>query len=176
MSGWKHIVSTVAPVLASALGGPLAGVAVRALSTAILGKDDGTEQEVEHALLNATPDQLLAIKKADQDFAVRMKELGVDLERVNAEDRVSARGMQVQVRSWLPPSLALLVTAGYFAVLGYMLRFGLPKEVAGNEALLLILGGLSGSFATIIAFYFGSSSGSQSKDATLRATVVNGRS
>lgn len=172
---WKNLVRTVAPVLASALGSPLAGMAVSAISTAILGRPDGTEAEVETAMFSATPDQLLALKKANHEFALRMKELDIDLERINAEDRRSARTMQVETRSWIPAVLALLVTAGYFGVLGYMLRFGLPKEVVGNEALLLILGGLSTAWATVIAFFFGSSVSSRAKDTTIQANAANGK-
>lgn len=172
---WKKLVGVVAPGLATALGGPLAGMAVKAISGAILGRDDASEAEVEQAMLSATPEQLLALKKADQEFLVRMRELDIDLERVNAGDRTSARQMQVETRSWIPGTLAMLVTIGYFGALGVMLKWGLPKEVAGNEALLLIMGGLSTAFATLIAFYFGSSASSRAKDDTLQASVRNGK-
>mgnify|MGYP001562219202 CR=1 FL=1 len=172
---WKSLVRTVAPGLATALGGPLAGWAMGAISTAILGQPNGSEAEIEQALASATPDHLLALKKANQDFTVKMKELDIDLERIDAEDRRSARDMQMETRSWIPASLALLVTLGYFGVLAYMLRFGLPKEVAGNEALLLIVGGLSTAWVTVITFYFGSSASSKAKDDSLKAAIRNGK-
>lgn len=52
---WKEIVRAVAPTLATALGGPLAGVATSEISNAILGKSDGTEAELGDALVKATP-------------------------------------------------------------------------------------------------------------------------
>lgn len=51
MSGfdWKAIVKTVAPALGTALGGPLAGTAVKVLSEALLGHSDGKEEEIARA-------------------------------------------------------------------------------------------------------------------------------
>ena len=72
---WKSIVKTVAPILATALGGPLAGAATSAISQALLGKKDGTETEIATILQTASPETLLALKKANQDFEVKMKEL-----------------------------------------------------------------------------------------------------
>lgn len=88
---WKDIVSAVAPVLGTAIGGPFGGLAARAISQAVLGKPDGSEKELAAAIEGASPETLAAIKKADQDFELRMQELGIDLERVHQQDRSSAR-------------------------------------------------------------------------------------
>ena len=50
MSNWKAIVGTVAPALATALGGPLAGVAVKAIADKVLGKPAATEADVAAAI------------------------------------------------------------------------------------------------------------------------------
>ena len=124
MEAILNLVRTVAPSIASAVGGPLAGMATRAISDALLGKPDGTEQELEKAVASATPEQLLALKKAEQEFAVKMRELDIDLERISNEDRDSARNREVSLRDWTPRVLAGLITVGYFGVLFWMLRFG----------------------------------------------------
>ena len=91
MAGWKDIVSTVAPAIATALGGPLAGLGVAAVGKA-LGLGDGAgEEDVAAAVLKASPEQLLSVKKAELEFTARMKELDVDLERIAVADRQSAR-------------------------------------------------------------------------------------
>ena len=64
------LLGQVAPTIATALGGPLAGVAVKTLSNAIFGHEDATEQQISDAMASATPDQLAAIKKIDADFKV----------------------------------------------------------------------------------------------------------
>ena len=56
MSGWKSIVGTVAPALATALGSPLAGMAVAAIGSA-LGLTESSEETVSAAIVKATPEQ-----------------------------------------------------------------------------------------------------------------------
>lgn len=156
------LIGSVAPTIATALGGPVAGMAVKALSGALFGHDGASKDDIMTALANPTGDQLAALKKIDADFAVQMKSLDIDLERIAAGDRDSARDMQKETRDWIPRALAVSVTVGFFAILLYMLVYGLPTT--GNEALLLLLGALQTAWGGIIAFYFGSSSGSQKKD------------
>ena len=156
------LIGSVAPTIATALGGPVAGMAVKAISGALFGHDGASKDDIMTALANPTGDQLAALKKIDADFAVQMKALDIDLERIAAGDRASARDMQKETRDWIPRALAVSVTVGFFAILLYMLVYGLPTT--GNEALLLLLGALQTAWGGIIAFYFGSSSGSQKKD------------
>jgi hypothetical protein len=163
------LLGSVAPTLATALGGPLAGLAVKSLSKALLGAEDFSEEAVMEAMATASPEQLAAVKKIDADFKVQMKSLDIDLERIAVDDRKSAREMQKETRDWIPRALAVSVTAGFFAILIYMLVYGLPTT--GNEALLLLLGALQTAWGGIIAFYFGSSSGSQKKDAMIHNSI-----
>lgn len=163
MESILNLVRTVAPSLASAVGGPLAGMAVRTISEALLGKPDGTETELAEAAAKATPEQLLALKKAEQDFTVRMRELDIDLERISNADRDSARDREVKTKDWTPRILAGLITVGYFGALFYMLRNGLPQH-GGSEAMLVMLGTLGTAWGGVVAYYFGSSAGSKAKD------------
>ena len=162
IKNFGSLIGSVAPTLATALGGPLAGMATKALSQALLGNEDGSDDDIQAALRTASPEQLASVKKIDADFRVQMKSLDIDLERIAVDDRKSARSMQTETRDWIPRLLAVSVTVGFFAILIYMLVYGLPTT--GNEALLLLLGALQTAWGGIIAFYFGSSSGSQKKD------------
>ena len=162
-----NLVKTVAPSIASAVGGPLAGMATRAISEALLGKPDATEDELVQAAANASPDQLLALKQAENEFTVKMRELDIDLERLANEDRDSARSREVQTKDWTPRVLAALVTGGYFGVLFYMLTHGLPTT-GGSEAMLVMLGTLGTAWGGIMAYYFGSSAGSKAKDELIK--------
>ena len=69
------IIRTIAPWIGTALGGPLGGMAVQAASDA-LGLSDKTLAAVQSAIAGATPDQMLALKTADQGFALQMQALG----------------------------------------------------------------------------------------------------
>ena len=165
------LIGSVAPTIATALGGPVAGMAVKAISGALFGHENGSEDDIMTALSNPTGDQLAALKKIDADFKVQMKSLDIDLERIAAGDRDSARQMQIATKSWLPEILAVLVTVGFFGVIAYIIKFGLPES--GKEALLLLLGSLGTAWTGVMAFYFGSSSGSKQKTDALTAALGN---
>ena len=171
LKSFGPLIGAVAPTIATALGGPLAGMAVRAVSSALFGHETGTEADFMAALGQATPDQLTAMKKIDADFAVQMKSLDIDLERISAADRNSARNMQIETRDWIPRALAVGVTAGFFGILIWILMRGLPDS--GKESLLLLLGALQTAWTGIVSFYFGSSAGSQKKDQMLFNSTPN---
>ena len=170
MDAILNLVRTVAPTIASAVGGPLAGMATRAISEALLGKPDGSEQELAEAAAKATPEQLLALKQAENEFAVKMRELDIDLERIANEDRNSARHREIHTRDWTPRVLAGLITSGYFGALFYMLVNGLPQH-GGSEAMLVMLGTLGTAWGGIVAYYFGSSAGSKEKTEAMNRMV-----
>jgi hypothetical protein len=154
------LIGSVAPSIATALGGPLAGMATKALSQALLGNEDGSEDDLKAAMSNASPEQLSVLKKK-----VQMKSLDIDLEALAVDDRKSARSMQTETKDWIPRALAVSVTLGYFGIIAFVLVSGLPMN--GSEVLLMLLGTLSAGWTGVMAFYFGSSSGSQKKDSMI---------
>lgn len=159
------LIGSVAPSIATALGGPLAGMATKALSQALLGNENGSEDDLKAAMSNASPEQLSVLKKIDADFKVQMKSLDIDLEALAVDDRKSARSMQTETKDWIPRALAVSVTLGYFSIIAFVLVSGLPMN--GSEVLLMLLGTLSAGWTGVMAFYFGSSSGSQKKDSMI---------
>jgi len=149
----------IAPTIATALGGPLAGMAVSAISKAI-GVD---EKDVGDLINNnkLTADQIAQVKLAEIELQKQANELGLNFEALAVDDRKSAREMQATTRSIVPPLLAASVTLGFFSILGGMM-FG-KMSVADNTALTMMLGSLGTAWEGIIAYYFGSSAGSQAK-------------
>jgi hypothetical protein len=161
---WQQIIKTVAPWIGTALGGPLGGMAVEAAANA-LGVPTKTTDAVKQALSGVTPEQMLALKKADQDFSLSMQALGfkqlTDLEAIAAGDRKDARAMQIATRSTLPFILSIVVTVGYFGVLvGMMLGV---LHVNDSQALLLMLGSLGTGWGMVMAFNFGTTADSGRK-------------
>ena len=161
------LLAQVAPTVATALGGPLAGLAVKTLSEAMFGHQDASESDVSAALMNATPEQLQKLKEIDASFKLKMKELDIDLERISAADRDSARNMQINTNDWIPRILAILITVGFFGILVWMLIKGMPPT--GTEALLMMLGALGTAWTGVVNFYYGSSAGSKAKTDALTA-------
>ncbi len=161
---WKSIVSAVAPTIATAFGGPLAGAGVAAISQAILGKKDGTEKEIALALQGATPEVLAAIKKADQEFAVKMKELDIDLERMVYDDRADARTREALVKDNMNKTLAFMIVGGFLALVGSCVLgwAKIDSALAGT-----LVGYLSAKAEQVLAYYFGSSKGSDQKTGLL---------
>lgn len=165
---WKKIVGTVAPSLATALGGPLVGLAVKTIADVFGLPDTASEDEVAAAVASATPEQLLALKKADQDFAVRMRELDVDLEKIAAGDRDSARRREIDAKDWTPKILAFVIIGGFFAVVAFVLGKGLSGMDAAAAAFAgSLVGYVSAKAEQVVAYYFGSSAGSARKDTLL---------
>jgi hypothetical protein len=151
----------IAPTIATALGGPLAGLAVDAISKAVgIDPKDVTKTISEGKL---TADQIAQIKTAELAMAARAQELGLDFEKIAVDDRKSAREMQVSTQSWIPGGMAIIVTCGFFGIL-----IGLMTEhFKTSDALMLMLGSLGTAWTGIISFYYGSSAGSQKKDELL---------
>ena len=148
----------VAPTIATAFGGPLAGLAVDAISKAIGVDPKDVNKTIAEGKLSA--EQIGAIKQAEIAMAARAQELGLDFEKIAVDDRKSAREMQVSTQSWIPGLMAIVVTLGFFGIL-----IGLMTEhFKTSDALMLMLGSLGTAWTGIIAFYFGSSAGSQKKD------------
>lgn len=162
----KQILATIAPILGTAVGGPIGGMAGAALAKA-LGTPEGDTAAAEAALITATPDQLLALKKADQDFQIQIKTLGISEEKLGYDDTASARAREMVVKDNTPAILAYGVTIGFFGVLGYILGYGVPK--VGGDALLVLLGSLGTAWTGVVSYYFGSSASGKAKDQTIAA-------
>ena len=153
---------SVAPTIATALGGPLAGLAVEAVSKAIGIDPKDVQSTIESGKLTA--DQIGQIKLAEIEMAARAQELGLDFEKLSVEDRKSAREMQSGTKSIIPSVLALSITVGFFGILVGLMT----EQFKTSDALMMMLGSLGTAWTGIIAFYFGSSAGSQAKDQLLR--------
>lgn len=165
---WKSLVSTIAPWIGTALGGPLGGVAVTAIGNA-LGLSDTSEQAIKTAISGATPEQMLALKNADNEFALQMQKLGFDnqqaIEKISSDDRDSARQREEVVKDRIPGLLAVAVTIGFFGILAFMLGNDIPN--ANKDVLNILLGSLGTAWISIVSYYFGSSAGSAKKDITI---------
>lgn len=84
-----------------------------------------------------------------------------NIAKIDADDRNSARQREMTVRDKLPGILAIGITAGFFGILAWMLKFGVPDK--GGEALFIMLGSLGTAWGQCISYYFGSSSSSEKK-------------
>ena len=146
-----NIIGSVAPTLGTALGGPLGGMAGDVISK-ILGVDNNPAS-LEKAIATATPEQLLEIKKAEKDFEAKMKELDVDLYKLETQEKQDAR--KTFSKDWTARIIGIAMVGGF---LGYIFLVTLQPPEQNSEALInLVLGYLGGLASAVISFYFGAS-------------------
>lgn len=163
------IIAAVAPSIASALAGPLAGQATTAVVNALGLAPDTPPAQIEAAVQNASVDDLAKLRQADGDFAVQMRKLDVDLERIASDDRGSARAREIAVHDRTPELLAYMMTAGFFALLAFMCLKDLPA--ANANLLYVLLGSLGTGWIASVNYFFGSTAGSRSKDTALANSI-----
>jgi len=157
----KRAIAGAAPRLAHALGGPLAGAAVAQISKAIFGAPDADEELLSEALANASPEQLIALKKAEQEFEIALRETSLEGRRINAGDRADARRRQIAMNDWTPSALGAMIILGFFIVLAAMVARKLP--IGAETEFSIMLGALATMTAAVVNYFFGSSSGSKEK-------------
>ena len=155
----------IAPSIATALGGPLAGLAVTAISKALGIDEKDVQSTIESGKLSA--EQMMSLKQAEMDLQAKAQELGLNFEKLATDDRKSARDMQTATKSIIPAVLAIGVTVGFFAIL-----IGLMTDnVTKSDALLLMLGSLGTAWTAIVSFYFGSSAHSEKQTEMLHRST-----
>lgn len=159
MTDW---LKTLAPMVGTALAGPLGGAAASFLADK-LGVSEKTVEAVSKVLNDGklTPEQIVSVKQAEIEFQKFLEDNKIKLEEIHAADRSSAREMLKSTRSYVPATLTFGITAGYFVVLiGMMLKM---FEVADSQVMLIMLGQLGTAWGVTIAFWFGTTSGSKDK-------------
>lgn len=178
---WKSLVKIVAPAIATAFGSPLAGLGVRALSEALLGRDDGSEADIEQAMLSATPDKLLELKKADQQFAAQMKAMDIDLDKAFIADTSDARhvfGANDNV-FWLGVSILMTFAGIMGAVLWGSFEIMTGGITIQDVAIVATVSGMIGTVVgyvaanaqQVVSYFFGSSRGSAEKTTAMADSI-----
>lgn len=164
---WVDTLKTLAPTVAVALGGPLAGAAVTAIGS-IFGMSDPTADKVAKMFADGqiTPDHLAEIRKLEMDYQNQERERGFKFAELEFKNQDSARQMQIATHSRMPAVITVMVTLGFFTILG--LLFFHP-ELRGNEIVMVMVGQLSTVWAGCVAFYTGTTFGSANKNALLAA-------
>lgn len=164
---WIDKVRNVAPALGHALAaaGVPGAAALSALSTALLGKPDGTEAEVEARIANWTPADELAMKAAEQKFVLDLVNAANRSDELQSADRASARDLQKTQRS-RTPSILTYSALVLFAV-SLVLLFFVSAPPANSQNINNMIEVLKLLNVTAFGFWLGGSFGSDQKTAIL---------
>ena len=147
----------IAPSIATALGGPLAGLAVSAISKALNIDEKDVQKTIETGKLSA--DQLASLKQAELELQAKAQELGLNFEKLAVDDRKSARDMQISTKSFVPALLSILIVVAWALIQYFLLTHIIAQEM--RELVARVLGTLDGALMLVLSFYFGSSSHSE---------------
>lgn len=155
-----------APILATAVGGPvgaIASVAVGALAEA-LGTTP-TPEAVKTAI-EASPNPEAVVRSVE---AAKGPDVLAAL-RLEIEDRQNARAMhivEVQTGGWtanMPAVLTIVLAFLFAAALAFLFLKGIPE----SQLALLLVGALISEFRGALGFFFGTTAGGLRSDATVR--------
>lgn len=170
---WKETVRAIAPTIGTLLGGPLAGTSVRVLADKLLGNPDASEEKIADMVsAGLTPEQVAALKKADQEFELHMKELDIETFKTEVADTQNARstfGGNMRV-FWLA---MCILTASMMVLIGsmwgaYRLLFvGTQVDQMLANTVFYFLGTIVSyalmNMQKVVEYFFGSSAGSKQK-------------
>lgn len=162
---WTTVLKTLAPTVASAVLGPLGGVAVAALGN-ILGVSEATQDKIAEAIKTGqlTPEQVGEIKRLELQYLETERERGFKYSELEFRDRDSARAREVATKDNTNKILAFTVIGAFIAMVGAtLLGYARVESVLAGT----LVGYLSAKAEQVLAYYFGSSAGSTQKNVLL---------
>ncbi|WP_299262903.1 hypothetical protein [uncultured Psychrosphaera sp.] len=163
-SNWKNTLAAIAPTLAAAIGGPLAGGAVRFLSGKLLG-EDATIKDLENFVTNASPEQLADVKRSDNEFKLEMERVGVDIFALEVKGRENAR---LSHKDHPMPMVICLLLTVMVAIGGYgLMTITVPKENA--NIVFMLFGQVVTAWGSSIAYWVGTTKSSSDKNKIMKA-------
>ena len=167
---WKTLGEQVAKIGLPLLGAVLpipGGAAIGTALASAIGANADPESVL--AALTSNADAQLKARQFELTHQETMLQIQLKYETdqyaAEVSDRSSARGMQVSTRSLTVPILGFAITAGFFGILAFMLKYDVPA--GSRDVLNIMLGSLGTAWLCVVNFNFGSSHSSQAKDVLL---------
>ena len=165
------------------IAGWLGGSKAQDVATKVVGVAEavtGQKGNAALAAIQADPNLAMQFQTKVLEQQVTLAQIAADLQKTtiaadlstqqtDAGDRESARKREETVKDWMPGILATFVTAGFFGLLAFMLKFDVPEN--NRDVLNIMLGSLGTAWLSIITYYFGSSLSSAKKDAVISTAM-----
>jgi hypothetical protein len=170
---FTDIVKTLAPTVASALGGPLAGAAVTALG-GILGLTEPTQEKIAEAITGGrmTSEQIAQIKALELHYQNEEKERGFRYAELVFKDVDSARKANVEggtqaMLFWL----SILLLGGALGCEGWVLFNGYPPELS-EMVVGRVLGLMDAITMMVLSYWYGTTNSSNLKNQIIAAKAA----
>ena len=164
---WIKKIAGYAPDIAGAIlsgGATLPATALRIVSKELLGYESDSEDIVSKAVNNASADDLLKLRQANNDFIVRKIQLENDELANQRRDTQNAR--REHKGHWMTWLLPLLLFVLFSAMSWALVKFAIPES--NRDLLIFMTGQVSGFMAAGVTYWLGSSRGSAEKSANLQ--------
>lgn len=187
---WKRLVGGIAPVLGTMLAGPLAGAAISELAGALLGNPDAPEADVAAALSSGrlSGEQVVAIKAAANALEVRMRELDIDVLKINQAADAALIADTADARQTFGKDenvfvLGCIILGAFAALMGLVLTglfYLMTGKVAVDPGVMTACGTLIGTIVgyvaanaqQVVSFFYGSSKGSKDNGQAIGAALT----
>lgn len=171
------ILKTVAPALGTAVAGPFGGIAAAWIAKKVLGKESADPKEIIELLNNIKdPETMEKLRIADREFEAEMKRQGIDIFKIEVDDRKSARELtgKSNIAATMQGALGSVIICGFFYTV-WMVLAGSIDIADANKALLVgtVVGYVSAKADQVTAFLFGSTHGSQQKSEQMATVLKN---
>lgn len=156
----KSALGTILPTIASLIGTPVAGIAVKGLCEILGLKPDANPSQIYDALQLASPEAWIKLKELEAQTQIKLKELDINHLQIEQMEMDSARGREIKLaetgqKDYTPPLLAIFLTIGFFGLLLLMVFKSVPSDA--KDILEIMLGALGTGFTTMLSYYFGAS-------------------
>lgn len=126
-------------------------------------------QAVEKVVDKIVPDANMR-----EQVKMQLRAEALEWYKLDAADRDSARKREVETKDTTTRELAWIYTIGYFGMLAALLSGYVVVPAAQDSLLDVLMGVLTAGQYSIMAYYFGSSSGSAIKDTVIGTIAKNG--
>lgn len=177
MADWKEVISNVAPGLATAFGGPLAGAAVKVIADKVLGTPGASQEEVIQALSasSMTGEQIIALKAAEQQFQLELSKISADTEKAYLHDVQDSRARQIATKDTMPQTIFFLLLAVYVLEFGVFVSGIVPQDDFVRALLTRAFATVETGLTGAIAYFIGSSRGSKASGDAVRKIAESAR-
>lgn len=164
-----ELIANTAPKLGGAVAGKageLLGEVAKNIISEVFGLPKNSDEQKFIEAIKSSPDVLIKLREAELQFQQKLVDAEIEFERISAQDRDSARKMQIATSSKFPEILALFII-GFTCYISYhILTSGVPNNVSEMVAgsVLQLFMSLS---VGIVGYFYGSSIGSKIKTENL---------